>query len=323
MASLTHVPEIWRLLSSKAFDVVVLYGVPTNGWQTIAIARYFGVPVLFRAIDISHALRASVFRPLIKIAEKFIYKNADAISTHNEPLRQYCIENGAAPEKVSIEYPGLDLERFSPGPRDPELCSKYNLEAKDKTVLFMGTFFRFAGLDWFIDSFAPYLRSNLNFKLLLVGGGEAEQGLRTQVDRLGLSNNVIFCGFAEYPMLAKYLRLGDVAITTFEDSLVTNCALPGKVLQYLGCGLPTVCTPVKGLQSVICDENSGILYKERNHSFIEAVAALLANDEHRNELAKAARITTERLFQWDTCVNRFEDAIRKVVKNKSPKKQLV
>ena len=60
LASVTHAPAIWRALKHEKFDAVILYGAPTNGWQTVWIANRLGVPVIFRAIDVSHVLRKSI-----------------------------------------------------------------------------------------------------------------------------------------------------------------------------------------------------------------------------------------------------------------------
>src|SRR5262249_36113762 len=154
-----------------------------------------------------------------------------------------------------------DLERFAPGPRNPELCKKYGLEAHHKTVVFMGTFYRFAGLEWFLEHFAPVMRRRPDFRLLMVGGGEEDTALRAQASRLGLEGRIIFTGFIDYSMLADQLRLADVGFNTFHRSLVTDCALPSKVIQYLGCGIPTVCTPLDGLLAML-PEGQGPEYRE-------------------------------------------------------------
>ncbi len=310
-ASLTHVPVLWRLLSNKQVDVVVLYGVPTNGCQTICIARHFGVPVIYRAIDISHQIRETRLKPLIHAAEKYVCCHADAVSTHNEPLRQYCISLGADPLRTSIEYPGLDTVRFSPGPKDSALMARYGIAPDDRIILFMGTLFRFAGLDKLIELLAAVLRADPRYKLLLIGGGEYETELRCMAVSLGLERSVIFAGFIEYDALPAHLRLGDVAVNPFKRSLVTECALPGKVFQYLATGLPTVCTPLAGLQSVVRGEADGVIYQELGERFVASIEEVLADDLKRDRLCTAARLGVESRFKWERCVTDFESMIRR------------
>jgi len=311
VASVTHVPEIRRLLRRGDVDVVVLYGVPTNGWQTVRLAARYGVPVVFRSIDVSHQLRSTPFTRLIELAERSVVRRASWVSTHNVALRNYLVELGADPDRSSVEYPGLDLERFEPGPRPAALAARHGIEPEHRVALFMGTLYRFAGLDWFIEEFAQVLAEDQQLRLVLVGGGEFESELRATAKSVGAEDSVIFTGFADYQNLADHLRLGDVAINPFPPQLVTNCALPGKVLQYLGCGLPTVCTPLLGLQGML-EEGEGVLYREPGAAFVDAVVELLHDTGRADEVGASGRASMERLARWDTCLDLFEARLREV-----------
>lgn len=311
-ASTTHVPEIRRALKHGRFDAVILYSVPTNGWQTVLMARMAGVPLLFRAIDVSHQLRRTLFAPLVRRAEHFVYRNADAISTHNEALRAYCIAHGAGHDSTGVEYPGLDLVRFSPAPRPHALCDRYGITPEEKVVLFMGTLYRFAGLDWFLNGAAEIINGNPNIRILILGGGEEEVRLKEHVRRAGMESRVLFTGFIDYPELADHLRLADIAINSFEPTLVTNCALPGKVLQYLGCGVPCVSTPLEGLRGML-SEGDGVLYRDAGDGFLQAVKELLKDDNRRTEVGAAGRRAMERLCQWSKCIEDFERAIVRAI----------
>ncbi len=307
-ASITHIPEIWRCLRDGQFDAIVLYSVPTNGWQTVRLARRFGVPVVFRAIDLSHSLRRTPFGWLIRRAERSILKKADWVSVNNGALRGYLIERGADPTRISVDYPGLDLERFHPDPPSAELQARYGLGADERVVVFMGTLFRFAGIDWFIEGFASALRRNRNVRFLIIGGGEEDKRLRRRVRELGLESSVVFAGVVDYRELADHLRLADVAINPFKVMPVTSLALPGKVLQYAGCGIPTVCTPLAGLQGMLAD-GEGVLYRAAGQPFVDAVVRLLDEPSYRLDLGASARRAVETHCQWDSAVSRFERAI--------------
>ncbi len=222
LASLTQVPVLIRTLKSEPFDCVVLYAVPTNGWQALIVAQRLGVPVLFRALDISHRLRPTVFASLIERAERFIYRRADAVSANNHALARYIVENGGNPDTISVDYPVLDLERFSPGPKPPELLARYGLDDSAEVVQFMGTLYRFAGLDWLLRSIVPMLERRPSARVMFVGGGEAEAELRRVVKELGVGDQVIFTGWIDYDELAGHLRLADIAVTPFAEELVAN-----------------------------------------------------------------------------------------------------
>jgi glycosyltransferase involved in cell wall biosynthesis len=309
-ASITFLPLLIRTVKQKRPEAIVLYGVPTNGWQTVIIAKILGIPVLFRAIDVSHELRKSSLSALILKAEKFIYRNVDAISANNKALANYCVSQGANPERVSVEYPGMDIELLKPTNRDLTLSTELGIGDQDKVIVFMGTLYRFAGLDQFLTLIAPRLNDLPDTKILFIGGGEAEQDLHKLVKTLEIQNKVIFTGFVDYSELPKYLSLGDVAINTFPSTLVTNCALPSKVLQYLCCGIPTIATPVEGLCGLVAD-GEGVIYRELNQDFVTAIIEVL-HDEGYNSMKIRARESAVEKVSWAVNILKFEELLMKL-----------
>jgi glycosyltransferase involved in cell wall biosynthesis len=308
LASATQVPALRDALRDGRFDAMVLYAVPTNGWQALALAKRYRVPVLFRAIDVSHALRRTAYGPLIRWAERYIYRNVDWVSCNNEALREYVLQHGVHADRVSVDYPGLDLDRFAPGERPAHLCQRYGILPQHRTVMFMGTLYRFAGLDWFLEAFASVLRNQPNIRMLVFGGGEYQRELHATCRRLGIPESVIAPGFIGYSELADHIRLADVAINPFRPSLVTHCALPGKMLQYLGCGVPSVCCPLRGMMGMVPD-GEGVLYREPGAPFVEAVKQLLANMDLRTKASQLARARMESACNWGAALDRIEDAI--------------
>ena len=314
-ASLTFVPLFWRTVKRQKIDVVVLYGVPTNGWQTIFLAKILKVPVIFRAIDISHLLRKSKFDFLVKIAEHYIYKNADHISAHNNALKDYCVLSGAVADKVSIDFSRLDLDRFKPSSRDGSLGLLYGIQPNHKVVFFRGTLYRFSGLEKFIELFSAYLRENPDVCVLVVGSGEAENSIQETILRLNLTDQVILAPFVDYDDLARHICLADVSINTFVPSLVTHCVLPGRVLQSLACAIPVVSTPLKGMMSYSQGSDT-VIYRELNDSFVQAIVELLADSARRNQLGSIGRQLVAAKGTWSEFVEDFASLAEKLVVSK-------
>ena len=305
--SFTFVPLLILTLSRKKYDVIVLYGVPTNGWQTVAIAKFFGVPVLFRAIDVSHQLRKTNYKVLIKLAERFVYKRASWVSANNSTLADYCVSLGAKRELVSVDYPGLDLERFAPRTKNRDLQVSNGIEVNDKTIVFMGTLYRFSGIPRFLELISPLLTTRSDIKFLVVGDGEGRREIENAIYRYGLKEKVKMTGFINYDDLPSTLNLADVAINTFQVSDVTNGALPWKVVQYLACGLPTVSTPLSGLVAYSKQNtDSGIVFRDLDQSFVQTVIELLDDGAMRKKLGAHAREMVKTHNYWPNAISRFE-----------------
>jgi glycosyltransferase involved in cell wall biosynthesis len=56
-------------------------------------------------------------------------------------------------------------------------------------------------------------------------------------------------GFVPYAEVARHLADASVGIVPYEESAGTHCAFVAKVVEYVACGLPTVCTPLKSIRS--------------------------------------------------------------------------
>ena len=55
-------------------------------------------------------------------------------------------------------------------------------------------------------------------------------------------------GFVPYADVARHLADASVGIVPYEESAGTHCAFVAKVVEYVACGLPSVCTPLQSIQ---------------------------------------------------------------------------
>jgi glycosyltransferase involved in cell wall biosynthesis len=248
-AALSH---LWARKVFKDFnpDVVVSYSVPTQGWQALRVAKKMEIPYVFRALDASHLIRKSAFGFLVKLAEHYIYRNCDLLSANNSAMLRYCFrDNELSQSKGVVHFPPLDLNKFAHGDRSRGR-SLLNLDGNDQVVMYMGSFFYFSGLGEVISEF---MKQRKGEKLILVGGGEQNEELRKLAIELGGERIVTFPGYVSFDQLPDVLRAADVAINPMKPSLVSDIALPNKVLQYLAANVPTVSTPLQGLRETLGD----------------------------------------------------------------------
>ena len=250
-ATLSSWPALFKVFRQGKFDAVLNFAVPTYGLQVLVLAKFFNVPVVHRALDVSHEIRESIYRLPILAVEKILYRLVGVLSANNEAMRNYCQRISGRTKPSRVNYPPLDLGHFSAPEPQVELRERLGLSESDRVVTYMGSFFYFSGLPECIREFARLSAGNTNFKLLLIGGGEQEDELRSLVLELGLQNSVIFTGFVPYADLPRFLSLSTVAINPLKISQVASVAFPHKVLQYLATGLTVVSTRLEGLHGAI------------------------------------------------------------------------
>ena len=303
-----------REFAKNDYDAVVLYAVPTYGLQVLNLARKHHVPVMFRALDVSHKIRKSIFSKLIFKIEKQIYSQCDLLSANNPAMRDYCVSISGRTKETIVNYPPLDLLHFKPRKPSPELALSLGLSETNQVITYMGSFFYFSGLEEVIKVFAGKRRSIGNVKLLLIGGGEQDSELRQLVSDLNLEDFVVFTGFVPYQDLPDYLALSDVAINPLEKSLVTDVAFPHKVLQYLAAGIPVVSTQLDGLFKTFGNE-SGIRWANGASEIIDSSIDILDSASKLQAMAELGLSSVNELFGVAKAVDAFEGTIGSMTSN--------
>lgn len=300
-----------KVVASFAPDVVVSFSVPTSGWQSLRIAKKLGIPFVFRALDVSHKIRSSPFTALIKLAEEYIYKNADLVSANNPAMAKYCISMGANPDKTVVDLPPLDLKHFERGSSSKaDSRTELGVGIESKVILYMGSFFYFSGLPEAIKRFAELNKGEAD--LILVGGGEQDHELRALVDTLGVRDRVQFTGFVNFDNLPKYLSAADVAINPMHRSLVSNAAFPNKVIQYMATALPVVSTRLDGLELTFGDL-PGLRFAEDSEGVIDEAFRMIS-EGNLSTLGESNQKAVSSLFSKDEAVRGFEGRLKGLLK---------
>ena len=241
----------------------MLYSVPTNGLQIIHIARKFGIPVVFRSIDMLYRLvRYPMLRPATRCIEKKVYARVDAILAITPNHARYVISMGAAETKVRLLPMPIDTSLFHPSIDSSEVRRKWGFTEKDRVIVFIGTLFQFSGLDAFIRQFPRVIERIPEAKLLIVGDGPQRKKLESIIAELGLENRVTITGFQPYQTMPQYINLATICINPFLNTKETRDIFPGKIIQYIACGKVAVVTPLLGIKSLIPDESKGVFYAD-------------------------------------------------------------
>ncbi|MDP3947387.1 MAG: glycosyltransferase, partial [bacterium] len=284
-AGFTQYLEIQKTIKDKSIDVIVLYGVATNGLQTTCLARKFNIPVVFRSIDILNQLVPyPALRPVTRFLEKRVYSKVDMILTLTPKLSDYVIEKGAERARVKLLPMPVDTGLFHPSTDFGEVRQQWGLNEKDRVILFIGTLFDFSGLDVLIPRFAEVIQQIPPTKLLIVGDGPQRPKLEGIIADGGLQEQVIITGFQPYQTMPRYINLAALCINTFLITEATRDIFPGKIVQYLACGKAVIATALPGMLAVIPGEEQGVVYTNNVDEMVREMVALLKSTERRQQL---------------------------------------
>jgi glycosyltransferase involved in cell wall biosynthesis len=278
-AFFTHYFEIKKTIRDKKINAIVLYSVPTNGLQTITLAKKYGVPVVFRSIDVIHMLvPRKILRPLVFSLEKYVYTYVDKILTLSPKLSDYVIRMGADRNRVELLPFGVDMNKFNPYVETKELKEKLGINEDDKVIVFIGTLFEFSGLDSYLKQFPKVIKEIPEAKLIIVGGGALLGKLKKLVVDLELTENVVLTSFQPFDMMPQYINLADLCINPFKINSATRDIIPGKIIQYLACAKLVLATPLSGMISLLSGPERGVVYSNIDE-FAENTIKLLKDSD--------------------------------------------
>ncbi len=316
-AGLTHYLEIQRTIKEENIDVILLYSVPTNGLQTIHLAKKFNIPVVFRSIDILHQLVPyPAVRPITKFLEKRVYSKVDKILTITPKLSNYVTSLGATESKVKLLPLPVDTSIFHPSVDCTEVRQRWDVNEQDWVVLFIGTLFEFSGLDGFIRRFPEVLQHVPEAKLLIVGDGQQRPELERIIAELGLQNRVIITGFQPYETMPQYINVAAICITPFLVTNATRDIFPSKIVQYLACGKVVLATPLPGTLAVIHGRQQGVVYTDGADETAREVVSLLRSAEHRQQLGRAGLNYVKQVHSHERIVRQLEAELEEAIKEK-------
>ena len=258
----SHYTEIPKILKENNIDIIVLYSIPTNGLQILHWSKKLDVPVVFRSIDVLNKIAPinKITGIIIKKIEQTVYRNVDKIMTLSPSLTDYINSYGVDKDKIEVVKMPVDLSVFYPNDEYNYIVrEQWDIDRSDKLILFMGTLFKFSGLDTFLSQYDSILRYIPNAKMLIVGDGIQRKELESYIYSLGLQDYVKITGFLPYEQMPMYINSADICVNPFRKEKVTNDIFPGKVTQFLACGKTLVSTNLKGMVMMINDGN-GVSY---------------------------------------------------------------
>jgi glycosyltransferase involved in cell wall biosynthesis len=296
---LTCGKTIRNAISKYKIDIVLLYGVATNGKQSIVAAKKAKIPLIFRALDIAHGLvKIPLVRQIAMQYEKYVIQNADKILTTTPDLGRYAHEMGGKQENIETLHLGINTSVFKPMEKDQTLCKKLGIDNDDKVIVFMGTLYDFSGLDAIITNFDTIQQIYPTVKLLIVGGGPSLTTLNRLVREKKMDCAVYVTGFVPQNEIPRYLALADLCINPFHVNYVTNRILPTKILEYFACGKPVLSTPLQGTKELLPSEDYGITYATSDE-FVSSIARLLKDKNRLQKMGQQGYMYVKNNHDWN------------------------
>ncbi|WP_342618750.1 glycosyltransferase family 4 protein [Rhodoferax sp. GW822-FHT02A01] len=195
-------------------------------------------------------------------------------------------ELGADPAKLHVMRNGVDLERFSPLPREVAR-QQLGLQLQVRYLLSVGHLIERKGHDIAISAL-PLLPPDV--QLLIVGAGAERHNLEALAQRLGVKERVRFAGVVPQTDLKWWYSAVDALVLCSSREGWANV-----LLESMACGTPVIASNIWGTPEVVGSPDAGVLMPERTPAgLVQGFEALYAHYPERD----ATRHHAES-FSWD------------------------
>lgn len=239
--------------------------------------------------------------PLYYLIDRLSLRFFDSVICVSEELRDQCLASGIAPQLCLYVPNGVDTEEYQ------RLRSSNGAKAVSgisSTRLVVGVVGRLSSeksLPTLMRAIHRLVNSGLDIELWIVGDGDQRRKLRTVAEDLEITDNVSFLGYSS-ELVPLYEAMDIFALSSIREGL------PNALLEAMAMELPTVCTRVSGVPSVIEDGTNGLLVEPNSvDSLADGIGRLARDSDLREQLGTAARKTIERSFSFASRMERIRD----------------
>lgn len=284
-----------------------------NALPTLWIGRHTGLPVVYEmrslwedaAVNIGSYGRESLKYRLVRGLESWVCRHATQVTVLCEGLLRDLALRGIDREKLTIIPNGVDPDAFQPCEPDHEIRKQWNLADK-KVIGFLGSFFKWEGLDLLIEAVARLRQTRFDVALLLVGGGDMESDLRKKIRHLQLENAVIMPGPIPQTRIPGIYSFIDILAYPRHSMRLTELVTPLKPLEAMAMGKALVASDVGGHRELIEDGKTGILFRAGDVTQLtEALNRLLDDSELRAKLGRQGLAWVRGERSWDKSVQGY------------------
>ena len=286
--------RILQVAAIEKPDIIHAHSPILNGIPAIRAARKLNIPVVYEirafwedaAVDHGTYQENSWKYNLTKFLETQVCKRVDHVCILCNGLKNDLIQRGLPSNKITPVFNGINPDELNPTAPDKEFLRDWKLEGK-KIIGFVGSFYRYEGLDLLVKAFAKVAAKKSDTMLLLVGGGEMKQELISAIKDHKLESRVVMPGRIPHDRIAGVYAMINILAYPRYSMRLTELVTPLKPLEAMAMKKALVASDVGGHKELIQNGSTGILFKAGSHEALaEALLDLLENTDQQKKIER-------------------------------------
>ena len=297
-------------------DIIHAQSPCLNGIAAINAAKKFSIPVVYEmraswedaAVEHGTTKQGSFRYKLTRALETFVFKHADGITTICNGLKKDITSRGIGEKPIQVIPNAVNADELGHDSLiGVDLREKYKL-GNSYIAGFIGSFYAYEGLEYFVRALHVMKDSDLNVKGLLVGGGPEDEKLRLLVKELGMEGKIIFTGRVPHAHVNAYYDLIDVLVYPRVSARLTDIVTPLKPLEAMAMGKVFVASDVGGHVELVPERLHSVLFKASSvDALVTALENTIANKPLKALFSGWARNYVKSERNWSKSVSGYID----------------
>jgi glycosyltransferase involved in cell wall biosynthesis len=278
------IPAIFQ--SRKKFDIIHAHShlfFPTN---VCSASRLLGsVPLILTNHGLTSASAPDWLNTIYTHSvARITFSTADCILCYTDIERNNLEKLGVPGNKIRVIHNGVDTDLFSP--------HKIETGKKVQQLLWVGRFVPGKGVNFLIDAFYKIVKKFPDTRLVLVGEGPQKGSINTQIEKLGIRNNVEIYDYCDNSRLPDLFNQSDIFIL---PSLMEG--VPRTMLEAMACGIPVIVTELPHLKKIV--GGAGLFISRGDSEMLsESIIQLLNDNKMASYLGEKGRMKILKDFSW-------------------------
>ncbi len=297
---------MFLLLRKNRPDIIQSY-TPKAGLITMTAARLAGVPIRIHGIVGMPLMEArGIRRSLMKLAEKFTYINATALTCNSFGLRDYVNAHLTQRPIIVIgtgSINGVNVDFFAPDLHSVGIRAELGISDSSTVFIYVGRLVPDKGIVELIKAFTELALIESEIELLLVGDEEHELTPLPEMTRDLISKSTRIHKLGWQDDVRPFMSAADVfVLPSYREGL------PNSVLEAGAMALPSIVTDINGCNEVVEDGANGTIVPPKDFVALkDAMMFFLESKEAATTMGQFARDRVIKSFEQNYFWHKLAD----------------
>ncbi len=251
---------------NQKFDKILTFApspITVGILSSIAAIRFKAKSILWvqdlwpESVKVAGGIRNQLILSSLDYLTRLIYKFTDLIIIQSEFFEDYLINQRVSKNKI-IYIPNYAEDFYKITKPDKTIKQRYG---DSFSIVFAGNIGEAQNLDVLVDAAKILIEDNINVKFIFIGDGRYKYSLKQYVDKLNLSDSIIFMGYINPSEISEYFATADALFLSLKSAKIFSLTIPSKLQTYMACARPIIAS-IDGVSAkIINDSKSGFTCK--------------------------------------------------------------